>query len=134
MLATVGTSAVFGLGGSGPIGCGGVGIGRSGFIGLGARIDLRFGISLMLGRLGLSGLLTTALGLLGRRLLDVLGLGGISRCIGGRLVGILGRTLLGGLSLGRALNSSAAGATSEVVASWTGASAAVADSAVAAAS
>ena len=111
VLAAVGASAVFGLGGSGTIGCGGIGIGRSGFIGLGARIDLRFGISLMLGRLGLSGLLTTALGLLGRRLLDVLGLGGISRCIGGRLVGILGRTLLGGLSLGRALNSSATAAT-----------------------
>lgn len=111
VLATVGTSAVFGLGGRGSIGCGGVGIDRSGFIGLGARIDLRFDISLMLGRLGLSGLLTTALGLLGRRLFDVLGLGGISRCIGGRLVGILGRTLLGSLSLGRALNSSATAAT-----------------------
>ncbi len=111
MLATVGTSAVFGLGGRGSIGCGGVGIDRSGFIGLGARIDLRFDISLMLGRLGLSGLLTTALGLLGRRLFDVLGLGGISRCIGGRLVGILGRTLPGSLSLGRALNSSATAAT-----------------------
>ena len=111
VLATVGTSAVFGLGGRGAIGCGGVGIGCSGVIGLGAGINLRFGISLLLGRLGLSGLLTTALGLLGRRLFDVLGLGGISRCIGGRLGGILGRTLLGSLGLGRALSSSTMAAT-----------------------
>ena len=111
MLATVGASAVFGLGGRGAIGCGGVGIGRSGVIALGAGIDLRFDISLLLGRLGLSGLLTTALGLLGRRLFDVLGLGGISRCIGGRLGGILGRTLLGSLGLGRALSSSTTAAT-----------------------
>ena len=111
MLATVGASAVFGLGGRGAIGCGGVGIGRSGAIGLGAGIDLCFDISLLLGRLGLSGLLTTALGLLGRRLFDVLGLGGISRCIGGRLGGILGRTLLGSLGLGRALSSSTMAAT-----------------------
>ena len=111
MLTAVGASAVFALGGRGAIGCGGVGIGRSGFIGLGARIDLRFGISLILGRLGLSGLLATALGLLGCRLFDVLGLGGISRCIGGRLGGILGRTLLGSLGLGRALSSSTMAAT-----------------------
>lgn len=111
MLATVGASAVFGLGGRGAIGCGGVGIGRSGFIGLGAGIDLRFDISLLLGRPGLSGLLTTALGLLRRRLFDVLGLGGISRCIDGRLGGIPGRTLLGSLGLGRALSSSTMAAT-----------------------
>ena len=111
MLATVGASAVFGLGGRGAIGCGGVGIGRSGVIALGAGIDLRFDISLLLGRLGLSGLLTTALGLLGRRPFDVLGLGGINRCIGGRLAGILGRTLLGSLGLGRALSSSTMAAT-----------------------
>ena len=68
VLATVGASAVFGLGGRGAIGCGGVGIGRSGVHWPRAGIDLRFDISLPLGRLGLSGLLTTALGLLGRRL------------------------------------------------------------------
>ena len=111
VLATVGASVVIGLSGRGAIGCGGVGIGRSGVIGLGAGIDLRFDISPLLGRLGLSGLLTTALGLLGRRLFDVLGLGGISRCIGGRLGGNLGRTLLGSLGLGRALSSSTMAAT-----------------------
>ena len=111
VLATVGASAVFALGGRGAIGCGGVNIGCSGVIGLGAGIDLRFDISLLLGGLGLNGLLATALGLLGCRLFDVLGLGGISRCIGGRLGGILGRTLLGSLSLGRALSSSATAAT-----------------------
>ena len=111
VLATIGASAVFGLGGRGAIGCGGVGIGRSGVIALGAGIDLRFDISLLLGRLGLSGLLTTALGLLRRRLFDVLGLGGINRCIDGRLGGILGRTLLGSLGLGRALSSSTMAAT-----------------------
>ncbi|EBA39262.1 hypothetical protein COLAER_01554 [Collinsella aerofaciens ATCC 25986] len=111
VLATVGTSAVFALSGGGTIGCGGAGIGRSGVIGLGAGINLRFGISLLLGRLGLSGLLTTALGLLGRRLFDVLGLSGINRCIGGRLGGILGRTLLGSLGLERALSSSTMAAT-----------------------
>ena len=110
VLATVGAGAVFALGGGGTIGCGGVNIGRSGVIGLGARINLRFDI-LLLGRLGLNGLLTTALGLLGRRLFDVLGLGDISRRIGGRLGGILGRALLGSLSLGRALSSSATPAT-----------------------
>ena len=72
---------------------------------------LGFGLGLLLGRLGLSGLLTTALGLFGRSLFDVLGLGGISRCIGGRLGGILGRTLLGSLGLGRALSSSTMAAT-----------------------
>ena len=66
---------------------------------------------MLLGGLGLNGLLATALGLLGCRLFDVLGLDGISRCIGGRLGGILGRTLLGSLSLGRALSSSATAAT-----------------------
>ena len=111
VLATVGASVVIGLSGRGAIGCGGVGIGRSGVIGLGAGINLRFDISLLLGGLGLSGLLTTALGLLGCRLFDVLGLGGISRYIGGRLGGILGRALLGGLSLGRALSSGATAAT-----------------------
>ena len=111
VLATVGASAVFALGGGGTIGCGGVNIGRSGVIGLGARINLRFDISMLLGGLGLNGLLATALGLLGCRLFDVLGLGGISRYIGGRLGGILGRALLGSLSLGRALSSSATPAT-----------------------
>ena len=111
MLATVGASAVFALGVGGTIGCGGVNIGRSGVIGLGARINLRFDISLLLGGLGLNGLLATALGLLGCRLFDVLGLDGISRCIGVRLGGILGHTLLGSLSLGRALSSSATAAT-----------------------
>ena len=111
MLATIGASAVFGLGGRGAIGCGGIGVSRSGFIGLGAGIDLRFDISLLLERPGLSGLLTTALGLLRRRLFDVLGLGGISRCIDGRLGGIPGRTLLGSLGLGRALSSSTMAAT-----------------------
>ena len=110
VLATVGTSAVFALSGGGTIGCGGANIGRSGVIGLGARINLRFDI-LLLGRLGLNGLLTTALGLLGRRLFDVLGLGDISRRIGGRLGRILGRTLLGSLGLGRALSSSTTAAT-----------------------
>ena len=111
VLATVGASAVFGLGGRGAIGCGGIGVSRSIIAGLGLGIALQLGLGLLLGRLGLSGLLTTALGLLGRRLFDVLGLGGISRCIGGRLGGILGRTLLGSLSLGRALSSSATAAT-----------------------
>ena len=110
VLATVGTSAVFALSGGGTIGCGGANIGRGGVIGLGARINLRFDI-LLLGRLGLNGLLTTALGLLGRRLFDVLGLGDISRRIGGRLGRILGRTLLGSLGLGRALSSSTTAAT-----------------------
>ena len=40
-----------------------------------------------------------------------MGLGGISRCIGGRLGGILGRALLGSLGLGRALSSGATAAT-----------------------
>ena len=111
VLATVGASAVFGLGGRGAIGCGGIGVSRSIIAGLGLGIALQLGLGLLLGRLGLSGLLTTALGLLGRRLFDVLGLGGISRCIGGRLGGILGRTLLGSLGLGRALSSSTMAAT-----------------------
>ena len=111
MLTAVGAGALVGLCGSGTIGCGGVNIGRRGIIGLGAGIDLRFDISLLLGRLGLNGLLATALGLLGRRLFGVLRLGGISRCIGGRLGGILGRTLLGSLSLGRALSGRATAAT-----------------------
>jgi len=111
VLATVGASAVFGLGGRGTISCGGVGIGHSIIAGLGLGIALQLGLGLLLGRLGLSGLLTTALGLLGRRLFDVLGLGGISRCIGGRLGGILGHTLLGSLGLGRALSSSTMAAT-----------------------
>ena len=111
MLATVGASAVFGLGGRGAIGCGGIGVSRSIIAGLGLGIALQLGLGLLLGRLGLSGLLTTALGLLRRRLFDVLGLGGISRCIGGRLGGILGHTLLGSLGLGRALSSSTMAAT-----------------------
>ena len=111
VLATVGASAVFGLGGRGAIGCGGIGVSRSIIAGLGLGIALQLGLGPLLGRLGLSGLLTTALGLLGRRLFDVLGLGGISRCIGGRLGGILGRTLLGSLGLGRALSSSTMAAT-----------------------
>ena len=111
VLTAVGASALFGLDGGGAIGCGGVFVSRSIIAGLGIGIALRLGLGMLLDGLGLSGLLATALGLLGRRLFDVLGLGGISRCIGGRLGGNLGRTLLGSLGLGRALSSSTMAAT-----------------------
>lgn len=90
VLTAVGASALFGLDGGGAIGCGGVFVSRSIIAGLGIGIALRLGLGMLLDGLGLSGLLATALGLLGRRLFDVLGLGGISRCIGGRLGGNLG--------------------------------------------
>ena len=111
MLTTVGTRALFGLDGGGAIGCGGVGVSRSIIAGLGIGIALRLGLGLLLGSPGPSGLLATALGLLGRGLFDVLRLGGISRCIGSRLARIFGRTLLGGLRFSRALCRGAAATT-----------------------
>ena len=89
VLTAVGASALFGLDGRGAIGCGGVGVGRS-VVAWPRRWNRTCGSASACcsDGLGLSGLLATALGLLGRRLFDVLGLGGISRCIGGRLGGM----------------------------------------------
>ena len=89
VLTTVGTGALFGLGALGSRGCGRTGTGRSLVLcfGFGNGADVSLGVALLLGSLGLCRLLTRTLGLLGRRLFGIPGLGGRGGiCLGG-LVG-----------------------------------------------